>query len=166
MILVIDGYNVIGAWPDFKNSINLQESREKLIEIMCDYAGYTHDRVILVFDAYLGQNALRTQENISGIEVVYTKNGETADNYIERLINDLCKNLTKQIEVRVATSDLLEQTIVMGRGAARISSLELRSLVMGARQTGKQSHPKEPKTSLDMRLSPEILEKLEKMRRG
>lgn len=165
MTLIIDGYNVIGAWPDFIGSLNLQESREKLIAILCDYAGYSGDKVILVFDAYAGENPRRAIEDVAGIEVVYTKAGETADHYIERLVNDICRNLSRQIEVRVATSDAIEQSIIMGRGAARISSPELRQLVMQTRTVGKNSRPVEPKASLHGVLPEDVLKKLEKMRR-
>ena len=165
MTLIIDGYNVIGAWPDFQNSLNLQESRERLIEILCDYAGYSGDTVILVFDAYAGDNPRRAIEDVAGIQVVYTKIGETADHYIERLVNDMCRNLSRQIEVRVATSDAIEQSIIMGRGAARISSPELRQMVMQTRETGRRKRPTAPKASLDGVLPPDVLGKLEKLRR-
>lgn len=166
MTLIIDGYNIIGAWPDFRNSINLQASRERLIEIICDYAGYTKDRVIIVFDAYGGDNKKRSEEKIAGVEVVYTKAGETADHYIERLVDSLCRNLSRQIEVRVATSDSIEQSIILGRGAARISSPELRDIVMRTRSTGKNSYTKPAKLSLDSKLPADVLEKLEKIRRS
>ncbi|MGI5899070.1 MAG: NYN domain-containing protein [Christensenellales bacterium] len=166
MTLIIDGYNIIGAWPDFKTSINLQDSRDRLIEIMCDYAGYTGDRVIIVFDAYAGENPKRTVENIAGVEVVYTKAGETADHYIERLVDKLCRNLSKQIEVRVATSDAIEQSIVMGRGAARVSSPELRGMVMQARSQGRSVHKNSGKLGLDSKLPADILAKLEQIRRS
>jgi len=164
--LIIDGYNVIGAWPDFTSSINLQESRDRLIELMCDYAGYTGDRVILVFDAYSGDSVKRTYENVAGVEIVYTRSGETADHYIERLVDSLCRDLSKQIEVRVATSDAIEQSVILGRGAARISSPELRDVVMNARAAGKSAHRNSGKLMLDSKLPPHVLEKLEKMRRS
>ena len=160
MMLLIDGYNIIGAWAEFRDSLNLQESRERLIEILCDYAGYTGDTVILVFDAYAGDNPRRTIEQIAGIEVVYTKQGETADHYIERMTDTLCRNLSRQIELRVATSDAIEQTIVLGRGAARISSLELRALVMGVRQAGRESHQKSKKVALEQKLPEHVINKL------
>lgn len=165
MTLIIDGYNVIGAWPEFQSSLNLQESRERLIEILCDYAGYSGDTVILVFDAYAGDNPRRAIEKVAGIEIVYTKIGETADHYIERLVNDICRNLTRQIEVRVATSDAIEQSIVMGRGAARISSPELRQMVMQTRENGRRRQPAQPKTALHGVLPQDVLGKLEKLRR-
>ena len=166
MTLIIDGYNIIGAWPDFRHSINLQESRDRLIELMCDYAGYTGDRVIIVFDAYAGNNSRRSMEDIAGIEVVYTKAGETADHYIERLVDQLCRNLSKQIEVRVATSDAIEQSIILGRGAARISSPELRDVVMQTRVTGRSVHKKPGKVMIDSGLPADIRAKLEELRRS
>ncbi len=166
MTLIVDGYNIIGAWnSEFAGSYNLQESREKLIGILCDYAGYSGDRVILVFDAYGGENPKRSIEDVSGIEVVYTKSGEIADHYIERLVNELCRNATKQIEVRVATNDAIEQSVVLGRGAARISAAELKRLVDYERSQGRKRHTQTTKNSLDTTLPGDVLQKLEHMRR-
>lgn len=167
MTLIIDGYNVIGAWQDFRGSMNLQESREKLVEILSDYAGYTGDRVILVFDAYASNDMRRHVEQAAGgVEIVFTRSGETADHYIERLVDTMCRTLARQIEIYVATSDAIEQSIVMGRGAARISSNELRSLIFHARTNGRRAHKPAPKDGLEHKLPADVLEKLEQMRKN
>src|SRR6056297_2743603 len=111
-ILFIDGYNVINAWPNLKKHVkdgNIQESREKLIEILSEY------------QAYKVKNSIRKREKFSNLEVVYTKERETADTYIERKL-DL---IGRKHKVTVATSDNTLQQIVLSRGGIRISSREL-----------------------------------------
>jgi len=123
-ILFIDGYNVINAWPNLKKHVkdgNIQESREKLIEILSEYQAYKKMDIILVFDAYKVKNSIRKREKFSNLEVVYTKERETADTYIERKL-DL---IGRRHKVTVATSDNTLQQIVLSRGGIRISSREL-----------------------------------------
>lgn len=122
--LLIDGYNIINSWDDLKKAqeISLDEAREELIDRMAELASITGEKVILVFDSYLKKNAVRQFYKRKGIEVVFTKEFETADNYIERLVSNAGKN----DEYKVASSDALIQSIIFGKGASRISSNELR----------------------------------------
>lgn len=120
--LLVDGYNIIFAWDELKKLANesLDLARARLIDILCNYQAYKKCSLILVFDAYKVKGNYREVENIGGISVVYTKEAETADMYIERATHELAKDH----RVRVATSDGAEQIIILGSGAYRISAAE------------------------------------------
>ncbi len=118
--LLVDGYNVIFSWEKLKEIAedNLDTARNTLIHILCNYQGYRQCELILVFDAYKVKGNTRTVEKINNISIVYTKEAETADAYIEKVTHEIAKNN----HVRVVTSDALEQLIILGNGALRISS--------------------------------------------
>ncbi len=118
--LLIDGYNVIFAWEDLKKqaSDSLDYARVTLINRMCSYRAVKNCEVILVFDAYKVKGNVREVEKIHDVSVVYTKEAETADMYIEKAT----KELGKKNRVRVVTSDNLEQLIILGSGAIRVSA--------------------------------------------
>jgi len=120
--LLVDGYNIIFAWDELKQYAagDLSHARDRLLEILQNYQGYKRCEVILVFDAYKLKGHGREIEQQGNISVVYTKEAETADSYIERV----SKQLLKKHRVRVATSDGLEQLIILGNGAMRISARE------------------------------------------
>lgn len=121
--LLVDGYNVIHSWPELKDlaSTNLGVARDRLIDILSNYQGYKQCLMIIVFDAYKVKQNLGSQEKHHNVYVVYTKEAQTADMYIERVTHQLASDY----RVVVATSDALEQSIVIGRGARRMSSREL-----------------------------------------
>lgn len=121
--LLVDGYNIIFAWDDLKKiaADNLDLARSMLINALANYRGYKQNNVILVFDAYKLKGNTGSVEDASGISVVYTKEAETADMYIEKTTHQLAKNC----RVRVATSDGAEQMIILGSGAFRMSAAEL-----------------------------------------
>ena len=118
--LLVDGYNIIFAWDELKELAkdNLEGARGKLMEIMCNYQGFAGCHLILVFDAYKVKGNPGSVEKFHNINVVYTKEAETADMYIEKTT----KEIAKKRKVRVATSDGLEQMIILGHGATRISA--------------------------------------------
>ncbi len=120
--LLVDGYNIIFAWDELKKIAeeNLDAARGELINMMCNYQGYSGYELILVFDAYKVKGRHRDVEKYLNINIVYTKESETADTYIERVTHEL----SKKHRVRVATSDGLEQIIILGNGAMRISADE------------------------------------------
>ena len=125
-ILIVDGYNVINVRKPVRESVVLEDARRKLTEKLHDYAGFSGQQIILVYDAWLSDRMMRSEETIGDLKVVFTMKGETADCYIERLCDELAEDISlRRAEVRVATSDGIEQTIVMGRGAVRVSSREL-----------------------------------------
>ena len=128
--LLVDGYNIIFAWDNLKETAkkDLNSARDALIDILCNYQGFTQCEVILVFDAYKVKGNAGSVEKINNISVVYTKEAETADMYIEKTTH----TLAPKHRVRVATSDNLEQIIILGSGAIRVSAGELLSEVKNA----------------------------------
>lgn len=131
--LLVDGYNVIFSWDNLNKlaQSSIDGARNALINVLCNYQGYKKCEVILVFDAYKIKGNHREIERVNNINVVYTKEAETADMYIEKASLDLAK----KHKVRVVTSDALEQVIILGNGALRVSSREFQSEVRSAEQT-------------------------------
>lgn len=123
-VLIVDGYNMIFAWDELKKiaAENLDAARAALVHLLCNYQGMRGCRVIAVFDAYRVKGGAGTAEKEAGVEIIYTKEGETADAYIERLSYELGRTH----HVKVATGDGLEQIIVLGHGAQRLSARELK----------------------------------------
>lgn len=134
--LLVDGYNVIFSWNRLKELAqdNMDAARNALINILCNYQGYKKCNVILVFDAYKVKGAVREVEKIDNITIVYTKEAETADMYIEKASYKLAKNN----QVRVVTSDAVEQLIILGTGALRVSSREFQFEVQAAEEEIRQ----------------------------
>lgn len=130
--LLVDGYNIIFAWDELKRiaSENLDAARGRLIHILSNYRGFRQCEVILVFDAYRVKGNPGSIEQSGGISIVYTKEAETADTYIERISHEL----SHDYRVRVATSDGQEQIIILGNGAYRMSAEELRQEIHAAEQ--------------------------------
>jgi predicted RNA-binding protein with PIN domain len=160
--LFVDGYNVINSWNNLRelSSLNLEVAREELIEIMAEYQYYSGIKIIVVFDAHLVKGNSGKKETIKDVEVVYTKESETADQYIERRLDDIGR-----IErVRVATSDWMEQQIVLGRGGTRISARELEVEIFNYKKLIKQKRKAEnvKNNLLIGRLDEETLKKLNK----
>lgn len=120
--LLVDGYNVIFAWDSLKQLAqnNIEGAKNTLINILCNYQGYKKCEVILVFDAYKVKGNAREIEQVGNIHIVYTKEAETADMYIEKVSHQLAK----KHKVRVVTSDALEQLIILSGGALRVSTRE------------------------------------------
>lgn len=121
--LLVDGYNIIFAWEELKQAseLSLDAARMRLLDIMSHYKSQTDATVIVVFDAYKVKGNPGSVERYHNIHVVYTKEAETADEYIERLVTDI----RPSYDVTVATSDAVEQVIIMGKGARRLSAAGL-----------------------------------------
>lgn len=130
--LLVDGYNVIFSWDNLKKlaDSSIDGARNALINILCNYQGYKRCEVIVVFDAYKVKGNHCEIEKVNNITVVYTKEAETADMYIEKASLDLAK----KHKVRVVTSDELEQVIILGNGALRVSSREFQGEVKSAEE--------------------------------
>lgn len=165
-LLIVDGYNVIGAWKEAeKHGWTIDEARDRLMHQLEDYGGYTGEEVVLVFDGYQSDKRLTTEEKHEHLTLIFTKHGETADAYIERLV----AQSPKYRIMRVATSDGLEQTLVLGAGATRMTSRELLRELRQMRQSGFAAHSRPQtlnKNSLASRLPPHVQAALEKLRRG
>ncbi|PKR76615.1 hypothetical protein CEY16_14745 [Halalkalibacillus sediminis] len=166
IVLVVDGYNMIGDWPELQalKDHRLEEARYRLVEMLAEYQAYTDHRVIVVFDAYSVRGLERKKLNHK-VEVIFTKENETADECIERLIKQLKNVKTK---VYVATSDFTEQRTVFSQGALRKSARELLIDVKEIEKNinkdlHKQSNNR-PKAKIP--LSEDVLKQFEKWRRG
>ena len=118
--LLVDGYNIIFAWDELQRlaAQDIAAARGALIDILANYQGFRKCRVIVVFDAYKVKGNPGSVQTVHGIKVVYTKEAETADTYIERATYEL----RRERRVRVATSDGPEQVIILGHGALRVSA--------------------------------------------
>ncbi|WP_099223723.1 NYN domain-containing protein [Listeria costaricensis] len=165
-IFLVDGYNVIGAWPELSRlkDYDLEAARNTLVEWMAEYQSYTGYRVVVVFDAQYVRSSQRKMIQHK-VEVVYTKEDETADEYIERKAIEW-KNAKTQIIV--ATSDYTEQWAIFGQGALRLSSrellFELQEMTKSTSRKIQRIQEKMPKSKLN--LDSETLKQLEMWRRG
>jgi len=164
--LFVDGYNIINNWSNLRelSKQSLEISRNELIDILAEYQSFTGIKVIVVFDAHLVKGSMEKKETLKGVDVVYTKEKESADHYIERTLDAIGR--TKK--VRVATSDWIEQQVVMGRGGTRISARELKLEVEYYKEMIRKKNEKTNATNdlLIGRLDKETLEKLEKLRKN
>lgn len=123
-ILIVDGYNIIGDWPnlrDLKKRGLLEEARDELLNWLKEYQAYSGRKVMIVFDAHQVPGSGRKYNNKS-ITIYYTKENETADDLIEKLVKELYH---RKKRIYVATSDYAEQRVIFGQGALRISAREL-----------------------------------------
>lgn len=164
--LVVDGYNIIFAWPEFEKlrKAGMDHARAKLVDILVNYAALSGERVVVVFDAHLVKNGQeRTGDAGENLEVIYTREGETADSAIERLVGQLPSGSG----VHVATSDWAEQSMVFGRGAYRMTPMELLEKVRRLQQeAGRHYTTSTPTDSyLENRLVDEVRKVMEKWRR-
>lgn len=165
-ILLVDGYNIIGAWSELRElkERDLSAARDRLVELMAEYQAFTGYQVIIVFDAYDVRGISRTYKNHK-VEVIYTKENETADERIEKLAGEL-NNIKTQIQV--ATSDYTEQWVIFGQGALRKSARELLiEMEQIRREIKKDVHQTMTKKPLSkISLTKEVAEIFEKWRRG
>jgi uncharacterized protein len=164
----VDGYNVISSWPELREmkEYSLAAARQKLIDYLQNYATYKGYRISIVFDAHMVAGSLQKKDKIGDyLTVVYTKEGETADSYIEKAID----GIGRKREVFVVTSDSLEQQLAFQRGASRVSSLEFYFDVKEAEEKIRIRTEKkysEKRNLLEDRIEKDVLEKLEKIRRS
>lgn len=130
--ILVDGYNIIFSWDELNKiaAENLEAARHRLIEMMINYRGVHKCNMIIVFDAYRVKGNPGSEEKIGDLYIVYTKEAETADSYIERTAHDL----SHDYRVRVATSDRLEQIIILGGGAYRMSASEFYEEICNAQR--------------------------------
>jgi predicted RNA-binding protein with PIN domain len=165
-ILIIDGYNIIGAWPELRvlRDKDLAAARDLLIEKMAELQAYSGFRVIVVFDAYGVQGIEKKYKNHK-VEVLFTKENETADERIEKMAIQLSNRKT---QIHVATSDYTEQWAIFGQGALRISARELLSEVneIEKRIEKNVQSIQENKPVSKIPISNEVEEIFEKWRRG
>lgn len=144
-VLLVDGYNIIFAWEELRSlaEINIQSARDKLMDICCNYQGYCGVVLILVYDAYKVKGNPGSVQKYHNIYVVYTKEAETADQYIEKTVHEI----GRKRRVTVATSDALEQMIILGDGAVRMSARGFQEAVEDAGRRMREEHPEGGKLS-------------------
>lgn len=137
--LLVDGYNIIFAWEELSvlAKTDLNAARGRLMDILCNYQAFRKMHLILVFDAYRVKGNPGSVEHYHNIDVVYTKEAETADQYIEKVTHEMSR---KNNRVRVATSDGLEQIIILGAGATRVSARELLEEVRAAEKEMRENY--------------------------
>ena len=165
--LLVDGYNIIFSWDDLNelSKTNIAAARQKLMDVLCNYQGFKKCTLILVFDAYKVEGFQGEVQKYHNIHVVYTKEAETADQYIEKTVHQIAK----KYKVTVATSDATEQVIIWGAGAMRLSA---QGLLQEVRETNKEiqrllEETKKPgRESILKGLAPEVAELLEEVRLG
>ena len=162
-VLFVDGYNIINAWPDLIEAckVNLEFARDMLVSFMAEYRSYKGIEVYVVFDAFRVKDSIMRKDKINGVNIVYTKHGETADHYIEKSIS----HFTKSYVVKVATSDWVEQQVIMAQGGIRVPASELLQEYKRIKREIKKSHSsKQGKDVVWETMPQEVLEKLKKYR--
>lgn len=165
--VLVDGYNVIFAWDELKElaEINIDSARQKLADILCNYRGYIQSDIILVFDAYKVEGHRTEISEYGDIYIVYTKQAETADQYIEKTVHEI----GKKYDVRVITSDATEQVIIQSKGSRLMSSREFREEIERIDEEIRReylSQQESKKSYMFDGLSEELKERLEQMRLG
>lgn len=166
--IFVDGYNVINSWPNLKRTkeFSFEAARQTLIDKLHNYGVFKACKIVLVFDAHKVTGNLEKKEQVNqNISVVFTKDGETADSYIEKKVNAL----GRKYEIVVVTSDSLEQQTVFQRGAVRMSSLEFYNEVLKVEKSIKIKTNKNKsldKNSISDNIDDKIAEILEQIRRS
>lgn len=125
-ILLVDAYNIINAWPELKamTSDDLEGARERLNDYMYEYAAYYGEEVYVVYDAYARSGKLTKVETLHGVHIVFTKENQTADAYIEKMVQEFAQDV--RLMIKVVTSDWVQQRQVLGSGGIRLTPWELK----------------------------------------
>lgn len=166
-VLLVDGYNIIGAWPKLRQLMrrsNMDLARHQLVETLSSFVAFRGYRTTVIFDAYTHPTPAQQEFSASGIEIYYTHYGETADTAIERL----CAQLEwEACRVRVATSDRIQQMVVTGFGAEWLSAQQLweevKITAAQIRQSQTRGAPK-PQRGIDRYLDATTLDRLHQWR--
>ena len=165
--LLVDGYNIIHAWDDLKKTAkhSLTDARKDLLDILVNYKGYKKIEVLVVFDAHMQKGYSEKFENYRGIKVVYTREFQTADSYIERFSSQHAE----KYRITVASSDNLEQVIILSTGAYRLSANELYREIKKANKEINEKYINNKPVKNNMlfdNLDSETAKWLEEIRRG
>ncbi len=167
--LIVDGYNVIFAWPELValKDVKLEDARDLLVAILADYAAMTRQKVTVVFDSHRRPSAEGSEQQVSGVQVIYSGRSASADHVIERLVYEARPG----DEVTVATSDALQRDITLGKGVKTVSALVLKVQVEAA-LAGRDVQMNDRKARSDLsrrledRLDQKTRERLDRFRRG
>ena len=166
---IIDGYNVIHAWPELDALAHgeLAEARDRLIHVLSEYGAYQKYDVTIVFDALFTNEDVHDEKRGKHLEIVYTAEGETADSYIERLAYE---SVRAGREVHVVTSDGAEQSVILGVGAYRLPSRELRREVKRVKKQIRNEYISKPERAIGRnqvsdRIDSDVAARLDAMRK-
>ena len=162
--LIIDGYNIINAWADLfdLNVLSLEEARKKFLDMLSDYQGYTGCRMVVVFDAYKVKEGLGSLGTHDNIKVVYTRENQTADNFIERFVKEYGAGKI----IHVATGDYMEQKTILQKGGFRMTPSELKIEIQNSKKEHFQKkHKRKDRNFLENRLTGEQRSIFESIRR-
>lgn len=165
--LIVDGYNIMHAWESLKNTISrdLEHARILLVDTLANYRAVKGVNVIVVFDAHLVKGGTGSRDCVSGVSIIYTSEGETADSVIERISGEFGES----DRITVATSDWNQQRLVFGRGAVRMSARELENEVKSIKaeitERIENNYDSDSDFKLRGHLKDNIREMLERMRR-
>ncbi len=165
--LLVDGYNIIFSWEELNElaKVNVESARTKLMDILSNYQGYKKMNLILVFDAYRVEGGQGSVQKYHNIYIVYTKEAETADQYIEKTVHAI----GRKYNVTVATSDALEQVIILGQGGRRMSAHDLEEEITAMRREIREQYTEkrsEEKNYLFDHLNDEMSDLMEDVRLG
>lgn len=165
--LLVDGYNVIFAWEELKElaQVNIEAARNKLMDILCNYQGFKKCAVILVFDAYKVEGYALEIQKYHNIHVVYTKEAETADQYIEKVVHEI----GRKYQVTVVTSDSVEQVVTLGQGGKLLSAREFHEEVEITKHLIQEEYEKQRerrKNYLFDHMDQELAKEMEEVRLG
>lgn len=165
--LLVDGYNILYAWEEMRElmKVTVDGARQSLMDILCNYQGYKKCHLIVVFDAYKVSGNIGSAQDYHNIHIVYTKEAETADQYIEKFAHEM----GRKYRVTVATSDGLEQLIIRGQGCILMSARDLKEDIMRVGRQIEEEHgrlPKPGKNYLFANVEKELAEYLEAVRLG
>ncbi len=167
-ILVVDGYNVINAWTELSEAakLDLAVARDMLNDILTEYLSYYNMEGYVIYDAYNVHTSEQREELSGRLHIVFTKENQTADSYIEKFITDY-KNKRHYV-LKVVTNDMAEQQIVLGKGAVRVSARELELNLQESRRDikGQIDKVRHKKNTIEHILDEHIMQKLEQMRKN
>ncbi|SFR54672.1 NYN domain-containing protein [Anaeromicropila populeti] len=163
--LLVDGYNIIFSWPELHELAmeNMEAARYTLADRLCNFQGFKKNEVILVFDGHKSKGNIGSILHYNNIDIVFTKEAETADQFIEMVT----QQIGNKYSIRVATSDATEQIIILGRGATRLSARELKNELEMSEEAIRQTYLEKcakKRNGLFDSVSPEMAAMLEKMR--
>jgi predicted RNA-binding protein with PIN domain len=159
-VLLVDGYNVLNAWPELKVLLDtdFDGAREKLNDFMIEYSTYYGEVVYVVYDAYLTNSKIEKIESVGNVHIVYTKENQTADAFIEKKVRELSADV--RLLIKVATSDWVQQRQVLGSGGIRLTPYELKEKCMRIRKRVERQYQMSKDSTIESRLGEGSFSKL------
>lgn len=159
-VLLVDGYNIINAWGDLKSLLedDFEGARDRLNDYMFEYAAYYGEEVYVVYDAYLTASKKVKIEKLYNVYIVYTKENQTADAFIEKKVKELSSDV--RIMIKVVTSDWVQQRQILGSGGIRLTPWELKDKCVRIRRKIETKYKKSEATTVESRINQGSFQKL------